>query len=692
MARRTAYRVGNAGLPAPSVLTSLSRMSDLSPLRRALALRSWRVALVGLTAALAVYGLEQLVPVGWMRAAVASVAWLGFGLGALVATMQAATTPGRDRLPWIFVALAVGAWTVGMLVRSAFLIADFAIPTPSLDDVGHLSAAALLILGFIAMLRGQRLAIYALLLDSGAVVLLLLAAIALLLSSALASEMRQAPVVTSVVLLYAVLWSGATGAALSALWGSPMEQPRRAFAILVLGVALNALAFTLSLPVFLWGRFQAGTPLDLLWMLGMLAIGVSAGTWIEDRKSEPRRLFSRDVIELSRLALPALTAVMAAAVVVIANVSNSGVELFVDSAVAATMVVLALRAGLALYTNRRMGETERGRAVQFEALYEVGLAASGERSLDELAKLVVEQATQLSRTDGAMLSMAEPGNGFVVRALRPHPDLGLRDSVGEPLTGISLAAVETRDMVVAPTYAEHPFSTKPLHATIASAIAVPLIAHGELVGTLAMYSATPRRFSDDTQRLVRLYAAQAAIAIANARLLAETHRLARDDDLTSVMNRRSLMERLDGEIAEATRHGDIFAVVLFDVDGLKSVNDTAGHLAGNEVLTKVAHIMRESVRSEDVVARFGGDEFVLLLPRTGLLPAQALVGRIETRLRDETYHWAGRDHGLPSVSFGIAWFPEDGRTDDALLAVADERMYEDKARSRARREGAAGAD
>jgi diguanylate cyclase (GGDEF)-like protein len=504
--------------------------------------------------------------------------------------------------------------------------------------------------------------------------------------------MKEEPLVTTVVLLYAVLWSGATGAALSALWGSPTEQPRRAYAILVAGVALNALAFTLSLPIFLWGKFQAGSPLDLLWMLGMLAVGVSAGTWIEDRKSQPRRLFSRDVIELSRLVLPALTAGLAAALVVVANVSNASVELFVDSAVAATMVVLALRAGLAFYTNWRLSETERRRAVQFEALYEVGLAAAGERSLDELAKLVVEQATQLSRTDGAMFALAEPGNGLVIRALRPNPQLGLRDSVGEPLAGISRAAVETRDMVVAPRYADHPMSSKPLHATIASAIAVPLIAHGELVGTLAMYSATPRQFSSDTQRLVRLYAAQAAIAIANARLLAETHRLARDDDLTGVLNRRSLMERLDGEMAEAARHGDIFAVVLCDVDGLKAVNDTAGHLAGNEVLTKVARLMRESVRAEDVVARFGGDEFVLLLPRTGLLPAQALVGRIESRLREETYHWAGRDHPLPSVSFGIAWFPEDGRTDDALLACADERMYEDKARSRARRGSAYGAD
>src|SRR5207247_6107976 len=92
---------------------------------------------------------EQLAPAGWPRGAVASVAWLALGLGAIVVALRAAqTTPGRERLPWVFVTLAAGAWTIGMLVRSAFVIAEIPIPAPGLDDVAHLSAAALLVFGF----------------------------------------------------------------------------------------------------------------------------------------------------------------------------------------------------------------------------------------------------------------------------------------------------------------------------------------------------------------------------------------------------------------------------------------------------------------------------------------------------------------------------------------------------------------
>ena len=321
-------------------------------------------------------------------------------------------------------------------------------------------------------------------------------------------------------------------------------------------------------------------------------------------------------------------------------------------------------------------------AEELAVLYEVGLATAGELSLEELASLIAREAAALTGTDGAMVALAEKDQTFIVRAVHNAPALGLRSSVGEDLQGVALETLRTRDVVVADAYRDHPDSNPALHDLIASAIAAPLVAHGEIVGTLTAYVSRPRVFTDETRRLVRLYAAQAAIAIANAALLAETRRLARDDDLTGVLNRRSLLERLDAQIGDATRHGETFGVVLCDVDGLKAVNDSAGHLVGNEVLRTSARAMRQATRAEDVVARFGGDEFVILLPRTGPLPAQAIVGRIAARLREERYMWAGRANELPRASFGIAWFPVDGRDADALISTADARMYEDKARAR----------
>jgi diguanylate cyclase (GGDEF)-like protein len=662
----------------------------MTRLARAFARGSDQQLLFGVLGLFAAFGLEQLAPAGYLRAAVAAMGWLGFSLGALgriAQTISAARL--RERLPWIFIAAGVVAWIVGMFLRALFLVVGLTPDSPNLADAAALMAAVLFGCGFVALLRGQRLAVYALLLDAASVVLVLVGLIAFAVQDLFVVEMDVDPVATTTVLLYTMLYAAATTAAVSAFFAAPLGAPRRAHMWLIVGVGVTAVAYTLSLPQYLHGTFVAGTLLDPMWMAGMLALSIGATSSVEDRQ-QPLAGRGSAARPLIRMALPAVVALLTAVLIVISE--NRNTEVIVIRTAALLTVVLAARVAVALYANWRLGEAEGRRARQFESLYEVGLAAAGERSVDELLKLVVEHATSLSRTDGAMLALADADHKFVIRALHKGPMHQLRDSVGEPLAGISLEALEKRDLVVASKYAEHSHSTPALHDVIASAVAIPLVAHGEVIGSLAMYSTEPRRFSSDTRRIVRLYAAQAAIAIANAQLLAETHRLARDDDLTGVMNRRSLMERLESELHSATRHGDILAVALCDVDGLKSVNDSAGHLAGNEVLIKVARVMRESMRAEDVVARFGGDEFVVMLPRTGLLPAQALVGRMSARLRDETYHWAGVEHQVPRVSFGLAWFPEDGRTADALLAAADERMYEDKARSRASRDDVAEGD
>ena len=641
-----------------------------------------------------VYGIEQLITDDFARCAVADFAWTTAAIGAIFGTARAVrASRGSDRMVWLLFCAGSVSWLIGQLLRDLADVGGLQMPSPLVADLGFMTAAPIWTIALVLLLRrhGQKLTLYALLLDVGAVVLTLVAAVTLFLATTLATDIARDPQASAVAVLYPLLYVAATAAALSAVWGMPQPEPRGAVTSLFLGLGLNALAFVLYLPANVEGTFTAGTPVDALWLVGVGAIGIAGAQWVEDREDGRNSRLSGPAVQLSRMLLPGVVAAACSFLLVYTDVQRVPGRFadLIDGAVALTVLVLATRAGLALYTNWLLGERERRRAEELAILYDVGLATAGELSLEELASLIAREATALTGTDGAMVALAEKGEGFVVRAVHNAPALGLRSSVGENLRGIALETLRTRNVVAASDYRDHPDSNPALHGVIESAIAAPLIAHGEIVGTLTAYLSRPRVFSEEAQRLVRLYAAQAAIAIANAVLLAETRRLARDDDLTGVLNRRSLLERLEVQIADATRHGETFGVVLCDVDGLKAVNDSAGHLVGNEVLRTLARAMRQATRSEDVVARFGGDEFVLLLPRTGPLPAQAIVGRIAARLREERYMWAGHANELPRASFGIAWFPIDGRDADALISTADARMYEDKARARTTRIAAA---
>ena len=669
------------GRGVPSVFTVIRKMLSAHPRG---AMPRYAAALIG---AVVVYAIEQLLTDDLARSAVANFAWTAAAVGAIFGTARAAhAARGGDRLVWLLFCAGSVSWLAGQLIRDAADVGGAPSTSALGADLGFMTAAPLWTIAFVLMLRqhGQRLSLYALVLDVGAVVLTLVAAVTLFLSTTLASDVARDPQATAVAVLYPLLYVAATAAALSAVWALPAREPRGAVISLFVGLGLNAIAFVLYLPANVEGTFRAGTPLDALWIVGIAAIGIAGAQWVEDREDGRNSRISGAGIQLSRMVLPGLVAAASSFLLVFTDLGKVTGQIAdqIDAAVALTVLVLATRAGLALYANWQLGERERRRAEQLAVLYDVGLATAGELSLEELASLIAREATSLTGTDGGMVALAEKDHGFIVRAVHNAPALGLRSSVGEDLRGVALESLRTRDVVVASDYRDHPDSNPALHGLIGSAIAAPLIAHGEIVGTLTAYVSERRAFSEETKRLVRLYAAQAAIAIANAALLAETRRLARDDDLTGVLNRRSLLERLEVQIADATRHGETFGVVLCDVDGLKAVNDSAGHLVGNEVLRTLARAMRQATRAEDVVARFGGDEFVLLLPRTGPLPAQAIVGRIAARLREERYMWAGRANDLPRASFGIAWFPVDGRDADALISTADARMYEDKAGAR----------
>lgn len=159
----------------------------------------------------------------------------------------------------------------------------------------------------------------------------------------------------------------------------------------------------------------------------------------------------------------------------------------------------------------------------------------------------------------------------------------------------------------------------------------------------------------------------------------ELQRLSLTDGLTGLDNRRQLMQTLETEVERSRRHGHGFAVVMLDVDHFKDYNDSHGHLAGDEVLTRVGALLRECTRGVDCSARYGGEEFVLVLPETGVDRAIEVAERVRARMAKESFA-----NGRITLSAGVAQFPVNGETPEAILSSADAALYRAKGEGRDR--------
>jgi diguanylate cyclase (GGDEF)-like protein len=205
---------------------------------------------------------------------------------------------------------------------------------------------------------------------------------------------------------------------------------------------------------------------------------------------------------------------------------------------------------------------------------------------------------------------------------------------------------------------------------VASAICASLVAGAALAAELIT---TPARGQPSTVLLVLVPAASVAILLAvRDRLERERDTLrasALTDPLTGVANRRSLLARIDYEIARHARTRHTFAVLMLDLDGFKLLNDRFGHPAGDDLLREVAAALARAIRDQDTVARVGGDEFCVLAPETDSAGAQRLIARVEAAVARVV---AGVD--ALGASVGAAVFPSDGTTPDGLLEAADQRL------------------
>ena len=220
---------------------------------------------------------------------------------------------------------------------------------------------------------------------------------------------------------------------------------------------------------------------------------------------------------------------------------------------------------------------------------------------------------------------------------------------------------------------------------------LPLLSsQGQVAGLVRVESVERDVLDKEDQNLLESLVVLASLAFENARLYREAQELAVTDGLTRLMLRRPLMERLDLELKRAAEQDAPFSLVMMDIDHFKSVNDTYGHPAGDLVLREAAAIVKRSVRDVDVCGRYGGEEFVVLLPQTPLDGAKLVAERIREAVASRGFELRGEKRKV-TVSLGVATAPDHGSEARALIGAADEALYQSKQGGRDRVTLAGGA-
>jgi len=331
-------------------------------------------------------------------------------------------------------------------------------------------------------------------------------------------------------------------------------------------------------------------------------------------------------------------------------------------------------------------EDARARLREFRhALARLGDVLASTRDRQVMVTALLETTTTYLGAPASVFYVTVAGS----ERLRPMEKLGAAASapLGELPGGAGIAGAASRahGAVLWPAGGDlHPSPLEP--ETGAGAMAIPVRSGGHPFGVLGYYGRTSPFEEEDIDSL-EILVRQAETAIENSFLYEEAVRLSLTDGMTGLWNRRNFDLRLESELSRALRFSEPFAVVFVELDQMKAVNDRWGHQAGDTVLIELARRLTEAVREVDVVARWGGDEFTLLLPKTGLDGALLLAEKIRAAVGTAPFRIDDGSLDI-TISVGVAAYPEHGSSGKDLVNAADGAMYRAKARGRNRVEHA----
>jgi diguanylate cyclase (GGDEF)-like protein len=328
--------------------------------------------------------------------------------------------------------------------------------------------------------------------------------------------------------------------------------------------------------------------------------------------------------------------------------------------------------GLDLATKLRVFQRAlRSRVERRDALIDIVRAVNTSLEPAKIAELIVDRAaTWIPAPCWAVVSADLSGQLTVLADRGLMPDMGPAVSaIGHWVMnrGQEFAAADLRS------------DARLTHETVGTVLAFPLSCRGRRVGAIIGLDRDPSarepRLTPSILRAVRILLEPASVALDNALLLKRAEALSVTDDLTHLFNSRFLNQVLRRETKRASRSGRPLSLLFIDLDGFKAVNDTHGHLFGSRALVEAAAVIRGSARETDVVARFGGDEFAIILPDTGGEGAFAVGARVRDKIAAFQFlSGDGLDIHL-TASVGVATLPDVAASSEELVQAADKAMY-----------------